>query len=106
MVGVLGIGGGIILVPLLRLTAEKSMKEAVATSTFMLGTSASVALIPFIHRGDIPYELAPFTVLGTILGSYFGSRLFHRIESKYINIIFGALMLYTAYSMVMKGLGR
>jgi uncharacterized protein len=106
MVGLLGIGGGIVLVPVLRFSLRKTIKEAVATSTFMLGTSAAVALIPYVHRGNVPFAVAPFAALGTISGAFVGSRLFHRIESVYIKVIFAAAMLYTAYSMVMKGLSQ
>ena len=106
MVGLLGIGGGIVLVPVLQFTMRKGIKEAVATSTFMLGTSAAVALIPYIHRGDVPFVLVPFAALGTVTGAFIGSRLFHKIESLYIKMLFAALMLYTAFSMVMKGLNQ
>jgi uncharacterized membrane protein YfcA len=106
MVGLLGIGGGIVLVPVLQLTMRKTIKEAVATSTFMLGTSAAVALIPYVHRGNVPFALVPFAALGTITGAFIGSRLFHKIESMYIKILFALVMLYTAFSMVMKGLSQ
>lgn len=106
MVGLLGIGGGIVLVPVLQLTLRKTIKEAVATSTFMLGTSAAVALIPYIHRGNVPFSFVPFAALGTITGAFIGSRLFHKIESVYIKVLFAAAMLYTAFSMVMKGINQ
>jgi uncharacterized protein len=106
MVGLLGIGGGIVLVPVLQFSLRKTIKEAVATSTFMLGTSAAVALIPYLNRGNVPFAFVPFAALGTVTGAYIGSRLFHKIESLYIKILFAAAMLYTAYSMVMKGLSQ
>jgi hypothetical protein len=104
MVGLLGIGGGIVLVPVLRFSLRKTIKEAVATSTLMLGTSAAVALIPYVSRGNVPFTLVPFAALGTVTGAYFGSQLFHKIESVYIKLLFAAVMLYTALSMIMKGL--
>jgi len=90
---------GIVLVPVLQFSLRKTIKEAVATSTFMLGTSAAVALIPYVNRGNVPFAFVPFAALGTVTGAYIGSRLFHKIESLYIKILFAAAMLYTAYSM-------
>jgi hypothetical protein len=106
MVGLLGIGGGIVLVPVLQFTMRKTIKEAVATSTFMLGTSAAVALIPYVHRSNVPFGYVPFAALGTVTGALVGSQLFHRIESVYIKVTFAIVMLYTAYSMFMKGLNQ
>jgi uncharacterized protein len=106
MVGLLGIGGGIVLVPVLQFSLRKTIKEAVATSTFMLGTSAAVALIPYIHRGDVPFAFVPFAALGTVTGAYIGSRIFHKVESTYIKVLFAVALIYTAYSMVMKGLSQ
>lgn len=106
MVGLLGIGGGIVLVPVLQFTLRKTIKEAVATSTFMLGTSAAVALIPYVSRGNVPFAFVPFAALGTVSGAYIGSRLFHKIESLYIKVLFAMAMVYTAYSMIMKGLSQ
>jgi len=106
MVGLLGIGGGIVLVPVLQFSLRKTIKEAVATSTFMLGTSAAVALIPYVNRGNVPFGFVPFAALGTVTGAFIGSQLFHKIESVYIKVLFAAAMLYTAYSMVMKGLSQ
>lgn len=106
MVGLLGIGGGIVLVPVLQISLRKTIKEAVATSTFMLGTSAAVALIPYVHRGNVPSALVPFAALGTVSGAYIGSRIFHKIESVYVKVLFAMALIYTAYSMIMKGLGQ
>ncbi len=105
LVGLLGIGGGIVKVPILQLILGKSVKEAVASSAMMIGISAAVAVIPYMNRGDVPTEWVPFAALGTVLGAFLGAKLFHRIESLYIKWLFAAVLLYTAITMIMKAVG-
>ncbi len=106
LVGLLGIGGGIVKVPIMQLTLGKSVKEAVAASSMMIGISAAVAVIPYMSRGDVPLDWVPFATLGTALGAFAGSNLFHKIESLYIKLLFTAVLLYTAISMIIEGLRR
>ncbi len=106
LVGLLGIGGGIVKVPILQMTLGKSVKEAVAASSMMIGISAAVAVIPYMSRGDVPLDWVPFATLGTVLGAFAGSSLFHKIESLYIKLLFAAVLLYTAISMIIEGLRR
>ncbi len=104
LVGLLGVGGGIVKVPLLQIVLGKPLKEAVAASAMMVGISAAVAIIPYLSRGDVPVTWVPFATLGTILGAYLGSSFFHKIESAYIKFVFAAVLLYTAGSMIYEGL--
>ncbi len=104
LVGLLGVGGGIVKVPLLQIVLGKSVKEAVAASAMMVGISAAVAIIPYLSRGDVPVVWVPFATLGTILGAYLGSSFFHKVESAYIKFVFAAILLYTAGSMIYEGL--
>ncbi len=104
LVGLLGIGGGIVKVPLLQIVLGKPVKEAIAASAMMIGISAAVAIIPYLSRGDVPFTWVPFATLGTILGAYIGSSFFHKIESAYIKFVFAAVLLYTAGSMIYEGL--
>jgi hypothetical protein len=102
LVGLLGIGGGVIKVPLLRLVMGMSMKEAVAASAMMVGISAAFALVPYLQRSDIPVNFLAYAALGTITGAFISSRLFHRIESIYIKIVFALVLIYTAANLVIR----
>lgn len=101
LVGLLGVGGGIVKVPILQLILGKPVKEAVATSTMMVGISAAIAVIPYMNRGEVPVEWVPFATLGTVAGAFLGAKVFHKIESLYIKILFAAVLLYTAVTMIL-----
>ncbi len=102
LVGLLGVGGGIVKVPILQLILGKPVKQAVASSAMMVGISAAVAVIPYMNRGDVPIEWVPFATLGTVLGAFLGAKLFHRIDSLYIKFLFAAVLFYTAVNMIIK----
>lgn len=104
LVGLLGIGGGIVKVPVLQVILGKPVKEAIAASSMMIGISGAVAVIPYMNRGEVPVEWVPFAALGTVTGAYLGSRIFHKIESLYIKILFAAVLIYTAVTMILKAI--
>lgn len=102
LVGLLGVGGGVVKVPILQVFLGKTLKQAIATSTLMLGISAAVAIVPYVGRGEVPSQSVPFAALGTVAGAFLGSSLFHKIESAYIKYLFAAVLLYTAVTMILK----
>jgi len=102
LVGLLGIGGGVIKVPILRLLLGKPMRQAVAASAMMVGISAAFALLPYLHRGEIPTHFLAYAALGTVAGAFVSSRLFHKIESIYLKIVFSLVLVYTAINLIIK----
>ena len=76
----LGIGGGIIKVPLMHLAMGVPLRVATATSNMMIGiTAAASAVIYIIHGGIDPYVAGP-TAIGVFIGATAGSRLGHRVD--------------------------
>lgn len=102
LVGLLGIGGGILKMPILQLCLNKSLKQAVAASALMIGISSVVAILPYLARGDVPLSWVPFAALGAMVGAYIGARSLARIRSLYVRLLFAAALIYTAISMIRK----
>ena len=76
----LGIGGGIVKVPVMHLAMGVPLRVATATSNLMIGITASASAIIYLIRGGIdPYVAGP-TAIGVFLGATAGSRLAHRID--------------------------
>ena len=74
----LGIGGGIVKVPLMNLGMGVPLRVATATSNLMIGITATAsAIIYLIHGGIDPYVAGP-TAIGVFLGATLGSRVAHR----------------------------
>jgi uncharacterized protein len=96
---VLGIGGGIVKVPVMHLVMGVPLRVATATSNLMIGITASTSAIVYLVRGGIdPYVAGP-TAVGVFLGATLGSRTAHRIDLRLLRILFVAVLLYTAFEM-------
>jgi uncharacterized protein len=98
----LGIGGGIIKVPLMHLAMGVPLRVATATSNMMIGiTAAASAVIYIIHGGIDPYVAGP-TGIGVFLGATAGSRLSHRIALRSLRLLFVVVLTYTAVQLLLR----
>ncbi len=100
----LGIGGGIIKVPLMHLAMGVPLRVATATSNLMIGiTAAASAVIYLIHGGIDPYVAGP-TGIGVFVGATAGSRLGHRVDLGYLRLLFVVVLGYTALQMLLRAI--
>jgi uncharacterized protein len=97
-----GIGGGIIKVPLMNLAMGVPLRVATATSNLMIGITAAASAVIYLIRGEIdPYVAGPIAI-GVFLGATLGSRLSHRIDLRYLRLLFVVVLLYTAFQMLLR----
>jgi uncharacterized membrane protein YfcA len=97
--GLLGIGGGVLKVPVMNLAMGIPIKACTATSNFMIGVTAATGAAVYFTRGDVlPFVAAPVAV-GVLLGAKIGSRLLGYIESHWIRVAFVAVMVVSAIQM-------
>jgi uncharacterized protein len=100
----LGVGGGIVKVPLMNLAMGVPLRVATATSNLMIGITASASAIVYFLRGGIdPYVAAP-TAIGVYLGAVAGSHLAHRVDARVLRVLFIVVLAYTAWQMASKAL--
>ena len=102
--GLLGVGGGVIKVPVLNLIMGVPLKIATATSSYMVGITAGSGALIYLFRGDVDLNKAAAIVVGIFAGSRLGALISYKVSAFWIRIIFMAVMLFTAYKMIMKGL--
>ena len=101
----LGIGGGLIKVPVMHVIMGVPLRVATATSNLMIGITASASAIIYLLRGGIdPYAAAP-TAIGVFVGASVGSRIASRIDLRVLRGLFVAILLYTAWQMLQRALG-
>jgi hypothetical protein len=101
----LGVGGGIVKVPVMHLVMGVPLKVATATSNLMIGITATSSAMIYLLRGGIdPYVAGP-TALGVFVGASLGSRVAGRIDVRVLRLLFAAVLLYTAFVMAQKALG-
>jgi uncharacterized membrane protein YfcA len=98
----LGIGGGLVKVPVMHLVMGVPLRVATATSNLMIGITASASAIIYLLRGGIdPYAAAP-TAVGVFIGASVGSRIAARIHLRILRGLFVAILLYTAWQMLQR----
>ena len=100
----LGIGGGLIKVPLMHLVLGVPLRIATATSNLMIGITASASAIVYLLRGGIDAYVAGPTAVGVFVGATLGSRLGHRIGQRALRLLFVVVLLYTAVEMARRAL--
>ena len=101
----LGVGGGIIKVPLMNLLMGVPLRVATATSNLMIGVTASASAIVYLLRGGIDPLVAGPTAVGVFVGASIGSRIAHRVDVRVLRMLFVVVLLYTALQMLLRALG-
>lgn len=102
--GLLGIGGGLVVVPVLHLVLGLPFKNSTATSNFMMGLTAVPALSGFVSRGQLDLGISAPLAAGVLLGATLGSWIMPKINTRWLKIAFSLLLLLTAVEMARKGL--
>ncbi len=103
--GLLGVGGGIIKVPVMNLWMGVPMRAACATSNFMIGVTALAGAIVYYQFGQVQPVLAGVVAVGAFFGAAFGSRFAHRVNANQLKRLFAVLMMFVAVLMFLKAAG-
>lgn len=91
--GTLGIGGGILKVPVLNAWCGVPMRAAAATSALMIGVTA-VSSVPIQYaRGYVNPPLAAAAVLGVLAGSRAGFWFGGRARAKWLKVMMAAVLV-------------
>jgi uncharacterized protein len=103
--GLLGVGGGIVTVPLVHLVMGAPLRVSVATSNFMIGLTAAAGAYAYLFRGDVDSRLAAPVVIGVAIGAALGATLAARLHTRVLTAIFVVVVGYVAVEMALRALG-
>lgn len=99
---ILGLGGGIILTPILTLLMGVDIKYAIGASIVAVIATSSGATIAYLRDKVLNLRVAMFLEIATTLGALSGALLTGVIDPKYLYILFGLLLLFSGYNMIRK----
>ncbi len=102
MSGLLGIGGGTIQVPVLNLMAGVPIRQAIATSTFIMGLTAVGNALVYQAGGLLDVKLAAGIALGVLIGARAGASLQSKIPASQLKLFFSLLLIFTALQLLWK----
>jgi hypothetical protein len=97
LVGLLGIGGGIVLVPALSYLLGFDQHMAQGTSLFLqLPPLGLGALYVYWRRGNVDWMAGSLCALGFLFGGFFGSHVAQYIPSPRLEMVFGVFLVFAA----------
>lgn len=98
----LGLGGGIIITPILTLAMGLDIKYAIGASVISVIATSSGASIAYLKDDLLNLRVAMFLEIATTIGAIAGSLLTGIFAPKILYIFFGALLLFSSYNMLNK----
>jgi uncharacterized membrane protein YfcA len=99
----LGIGGGIIKVPVLNAWCGVPLRAAAATSAFMIGVTATAGATIYYGHGQLAPALAAAACLGVQLGSWGGMTFGAAASAKWLKILMATVLLVVSAMMFLRG---
>jgi uncharacterized membrane protein YfcA len=90
---VVGLGGGFVMVPILRVAFGVEPAIASATSLFLVFANTAAASVGFLRDKRVDVSLATLLAIGAIPGSIIGVFLVHRVTVAQFDIIYGVLLV-------------
>jgi uncharacterized membrane protein YfcA len=102
MSGLLGIGGGTVQVPVMNLLGGVPIRQAIATSTFIMGLTAVANALIQQAAGMLDPRLACAIALGVLVGARLGAGLQKRIPDRELKFFFSLLLVFTAGQLLWK----
>lgn len=92
-----GLGGGVIIVPLLTIVFHVDIKYAIGASLVSVIATSSGAAAAYVREGFSNIRVGMFLEVATTLGALFGAWLTTKAPTTVIGLIFGLVLLYSAY---------
>src|ERR1700694_809630 len=92
-----GLGGGVVLVPMLTLVLGVDVRYAIGASLVSVIATSSGAAAAYVKEGISNIRIGMFLEIATTLGAVLGAFLAARVPTAVIAIIFGAVLLFSAY---------
>jgi uncharacterized membrane protein YfcA len=99
--GLLGIGGGVIIIPGLVLWLGLSQHQASGTSLAAVVATAGAALISFALEGAVDWKAATLIAAGALVGASIGVRVLHLIPAQVLTRVFAVVVVVAAIRMAL-----
>jgi uncharacterized membrane protein YfcA len=101
--GLLGVGGGVVMVPLLVLWARYRQREAHAVSLGAIIPISAAGIATYGVAGEVRYWQALGLAAGSIAGAGIGARLLSRIDERLLKVVFGVFLVGVAALLASRG---
>jgi len=92
-----GLGGGVVIVPFLTLVFGVDIRYAIGASLVSVIATSSGAAAAYVKEGFTNIRIGMFLEIATTMGALVGAALAARISTGIIAVVFGIVLIYSAY---------
>ncbi|WP_419182005.1 sulfite exporter TauE/SafE family protein [Lacticaseibacillus pabuli] len=103
---ILGIGGGMIVTPVITILMGVDIKYAIAASIIAVIATSSGATIAYLRDDLLNLRVAMFLEIATTVGAIVGAIAAGFVPGNFLYWLFGALLIFSTYNMVRKLMGK
>lgn len=97
-----GVGGGILVIPLLILFVRFDPRAAAGTSLAVIGLTAIFGALAFVVLGEVEWDKAAMVGLPAMAGTFAGTWLQQRISSELLVLLFAAFIVVIAVELLLR----
>ena len=97
-----GLGGGVVIVPVLCVLFKVDIHYAIGASLVSVIATSSGAAAAYVREGYSNIRVGMLLEVATTLGALFGAYLTAKISGNWIGVIFGVVLLYSAWASMNK----
>jgi len=100
----IGVGGGIVIIPAIYLIMNYSINIARGSSAFTIGIIATAGSIVYLFQGVLEVENVGPVILGMMLGAWLGGKTGVKAKSIVVRLVFSIVLFYLAARMFYEGI--
>ena len=100
VLGMLGGGGAILMLPMLVYAVGLEPKAAIASSLFVVGTTSIAGMTMHARAGAVRWKVGAMFGAAAMTGAYAGGHLAHFVPAAVLLVLFGLIMVVTALAML------
>ncbi|WP_035333995.1 sulfite exporter TauE/SafE family protein [Dokdonia sp. PRO95] len=99
--GIMGVGGGVIMIPLMIMLLHFNQHQAQGTSLAVLAVPVTfLAAYNYYNEGYVNWKYAAVIAVFFVVGGFLGSKLAVNLDQKTLKRIFGAILLILSIKML------
>jgi uncharacterized membrane protein YfcA len=102
--GLFGVGGGIILVPILVILFKVNQHKAQATSLVVVALAAVTGAMTYALADSVAWLAVPFLIAGGIVGTLLGTIAVKKVKDRILKLVFGIFLVFVAIRIAVQSL--
>jgi uncharacterized membrane protein YfcA len=102
--GLLGVGGGIILVPIMCYALDFPIHFSIPTSMFIMIFTSISGVSSQLQQGNVDPLFAVYLGIGSIFGAQVGAYASKRLSSRNLRLVFAVMLIIASVNMILKSL--